>query len=58
MSKQEFQGIEYMNTELNEDGSIMFGSIGEYYINNVRFCPWCGKEICISEWEEFLKSKK
>lgn len=38
---------------LNDDDSISWGEFGEYLVDDVKFCPWCGKPV---ETEKDLES--
>jgi len=38
---------EYMDTQLNDNDTLMWGSLGEFFIDDVKFCPWCGSKIVV-----------
>ena len=30
---------------LNDDGTICWGSFGEFLVDDVKFCPWCAEPV-------------
>jgi hypothetical protein len=36
---------DYIYRYLNDDSTICWGSFGEFLIDDVKFCPWCGSAL-------------